>query len=160
MLKRILLVVVAIFIIIQFIRPERNIHPEPQTAGIMNMYPASEQVKGILKKACYDCHSNNTRYPWYNNIQPVAWWLNSHVRDGKGHLNYDEFLNYPPSTQLKKLKGTAKLVKGGQMPLSSYLWIHKDAKLTDQEKSAIVSWADSTAQKISTGGANVQVDTR
>jgi hypothetical protein len=141
MLKRILIVIVIILVIIQFIRPTKNVHPGTQPNSIMNKYPASAEVKGILEKTCYDCHSNNTRYPWYNNIQPVAWWLNNHIKDGKRSLNFDEFLTYPANRQAKKMKQVIDEVKEGEMPLSSYTIIHKDAKLTDPEKQALLGWA-------------------
>ncbi|MDB5195938.1 MAG: hypothetical protein JWP88_308 [Flaviaesturariibacter sp.] len=146
--KRILLVLLAIFIIIQFIRPAKNIHPGVQAASILNKYPASPQVQGILQKACNDCHSNNTKYPWYNNIQPVTWWLNDHVEEGKRKLNFDEFLNYSPKKQAKKLDETIELVKKGEMPLDSYTWIHKDAILTQEEKVTLAAWADGVQKAI------------
>lgn len=139
--KRILIALLVIFILIQFVRPNTNVHPGVQPNSILNKYPASPQVTGILQKACYDCHSNNTRYPWYNHIQPVAWWMNDHVKDGKKELNFDEFLTYTAKRQSKKMDETQEMVKEGKMPLNSYTWIHKDAKLTQEEKNALLNWA-------------------
>jgi uncharacterized membrane protein len=147
-IKRILIVLLVVLIVIQFIRPAKNIHPGAQAASITNKYPASPQVQNILQKACYDCHSNNTKYPWYNTIQPVAWWLNNHVEEGKRKLNFDEFLNYTAKKQAKKLDETVELVKKGAMPLDSYTWIHKDAILTKEEKEALARWADSSEKSI------------
>jgi hypothetical protein len=140
MLRRILLGLLAIFILMQFFRPQKNIHPGPQPASIAR-YGVPAPVQSILEKACNDCHSNNTKYPWYNNIQPAAWFLNQHVKDGKRHLNFDEFANYPLKKQQKKLDETEELVREDHMPLSSYLWIHKEAKLTPEEKKALTDWA-------------------
>jgi hypothetical protein len=131
-------------IIIQFFRPKKNISEGPQPNNIATAYPVPENVKAILAKACNDCHSNNTRYPWYNNIQPVAWWLNDHVQEGKRELNFDEFTTYRLRKQYARFEQTKKLVDKGAMPLDSYTWIHKDAILTDQEKQALFSWADSS----------------
>ncbi|TCZ73501.1 heme-binding domain-containing protein [Flaviaesturariibacter aridisoli] len=139
--KRILLIIAAILVIIQFIRPERNLHPGTQTASIGRAYPVPAPVQGILEKACYDCHSNNTRYPWYSNIQPVGWWLERHVNEGKRGLNFDEFAGYTHRRQSKKMKEAAEQVEKGEMPLDSYTWIHKDAVLTAQERSTLIAWA-------------------
>ena len=141
MIKRILFVLVAVLVIIQFIRPEHNSHPGQQTAALSLHYPLPAPVQGILAKACNDCHSNNTRYPWYSNIQPVGWWLQHHVNDGKRKLNFDEFSSYSHRKQAKKMEETAELVEKGAMPLDSYTWIHNDAKLTQEERSALIAWA-------------------
>jgi hypothetical protein len=141
MVKRILMALLIIFVLIQFIRPQKNIHPDGQPNSILSKYPASPEVKSILEKACFDCHSNNTRYPWYNNIQPVAWWLNNHINDGKRALNFDEFLSYTPKKQFKKIGKAVDEVKEGGMPLPSYTIIHTDAKLSAAEKQAFAAWA-------------------
>lgn len=104
----------------------------------------------ILDKACYDCHSNNTRYPWYANVQPVAWWLNSHVEEGKGEINFDEFLTYPAKKARHKMEEVNEMVKEGEMPLNSYTWVHKEAVLSQSEKLAIANWAVSTMKVIET----------
>ena len=130
-------------IIIQFFRPEKNIHPVEQPNSISKKFAVSADVKTILDKACMDCHSNNTRYPWYNNIQPVAWWLNNHVKDAKRELNFDEYINRRPRFQYRRMEQTIELVKEKEMPLDSYTWIHKDAILTDVEKTKLYDWAKS-----------------
>ncbi len=130
-------------IVIQFFRPEKNIHPGDQPNAIEKKFTVPGEVKTILDKACNDCHSNNTRYPWYNNIQPVAWWLADHVKDGKGELNFDEFTTRRPRFQYRRMEQTIDLVKEEEMPLDSYTWTHKDAVLTDEEKNKIYDWAKS-----------------
>ncbi|RYD95522.1 MAG: cytochrome C [Sphingobacteriales bacterium] len=141
MAKRIFFGLLIVLVVIQFIRPERNTHPGRQATALGLQYPVPEQVGTILQKACNDCHSNNTRYPWYSNIQPVGWWLQHHVNEGKGKLNFDAFTSYSRRRQAKKMDETAELVEKGAMPLDSYTWIHKDAKLTATERSALVAWA-------------------
>lgn len=132
-----------ILVVIQFFRPRKNIHAGDQPNAISKKYPVSADVKIILDKACMDCHSNNTRYPWYNNIQPVAWWLNNHVIDGKKELNFDEYINKRPRFQYRRMEQTIDLVKKGEMPLNSYTWTHKDAILSDEEKAKLFDWAQS-----------------
>jgi hypothetical protein len=148
MLKKILLVLLVILIIIQFIHPVRNISTGDQANNIARVYNVPDDVKKILAKACMDCHSNNTRYPWYFKIQPVDWWLTHHINEGKKELNFDEYTNRSIRYQYNKLEETQKQVKEGEMPLDSYTWIHKDAILTDQEKSTLTSWAESIRNEI------------
>ena len=136
-------VLLAALIAIQFIHPKKNKSAGPQANYIGNVYPIPEDVKSILARACNDCHSNNTRYPWYSHIQPVHWWLNKNIVDGKKHINYDEYTNRPLRYQYHKLEETIEMVKEGEMPLDSYTWTHKDAKLTDEEKAKITGWAQS-----------------
>lgn len=134
---------------IQFFHPDKNISVEPSSNNIAMLYPVPKDVKDILMKACNDCHSNNTRYPWYNNIQPVAWWLNDHVKDGKRHLNFDEFATYRISRQFKKLEECIDEVKESNMPLLSYKWAHKDARLTQEEKLLFTNWCEMLRDSIS-----------
>lgn len=143
MIKKILLVLLAALIVIQFIHPKKNKSEGPQSNYIGNNFNIPEDVKTILAKACNDCHSNNTRYPWYANLQPVHWWLEKHIKDGKKHVNYDEYINRPLRYQYHKMEETIEMVKEGEMPLNSYTWTHKDAKLTIEEKSKITGWAQS-----------------
>lgn len=141
MWKKILLVLSIIFIMIQFYRPERNLSGQPQPNDISQVYAVPENVQTVLNKACYDCHSNNTRYPWYAEIQPVRYWLDDHIKEGKGELNFNEFKTYAARRQYIKLERCIKEVKDGEMPLSSYTLIHTDAKLTDTEKHSLLTWA-------------------
>jgi DNA replicative helicase MCM subunit Mcm2 (Cdc46/Mcm family) len=143
MFKKIMLVLLAALIVIQFIHPKKNKAEGPQPNYIGNVYAIPGDVKTILAKACNDCHSNNTTYPWYANFQPIHWWLEKHVKDGKKHINYDEYTNRPLRYQYHKMEETIEMVKEGEMPLNSYTWTHKDAKLTAEEKAKITGWAQS-----------------
>jgi len=147
-MKKLLLLLLIVLVVIQFIRPAENHSGKLSKNDITLHYTVPDTVLAILKTSCYDCHSNNTRYPWYNRVQPVAWWLSSHVKDGKRELNFSEFASYPLAKQAKKLKNTVKQIKGGGMPLNSYLWIHKDAKLEEGQKDTLIQWANSLQQTI------------
>jgi hypothetical protein len=135
---------------IQFFHPKKNIHEGDQPNTISKKYSVSADVKIILDKACMDCHSNNTRYPWYNNIQPVAWWLNDHIIDGKKELNFDEYTDKRPRFQYRRMEQTIDLVKKREMPLDSYTWIHKDAILSEEEKTKLFNWAQSVMDTLKT----------
>jgi hypothetical protein len=130
-------------IIIQFFHPARNISKDDQPNNISKIHEIPSDVKLILEKACFDCHSNNTRYRWYFNIQPVDWWLTNHIKNGKNGLNFDEFTNKSLRFQYNRLGDVAEEVKKNDMPLDSYTWIHKDAILTDIEKKALINWVQS-----------------
>lgn len=139
--KKLLIVLLVVFVVAQAFRPEKN-NSNDTSKDISNSYVVPENVKTILAKACNDCHSNNTRYPWYAEIQPVAWWINDHVKDGKKHLNFNEFDGYRIARQYKKLEECIEEVKDGEMPLTSYTIIHKDAKLSDDEKQILFTWCE------------------
>jgi len=143
MFKKVLLGLLILFVLIQFYRPKRNIAAQPQPEDITNAYAVPAQVNNILERSCYDCHSNNTHYPWYAEVQPVRWWLDDHVEEGKRELNFNAFKSYAPRRQYIKLEETIELVKEGEMPLSSYTLIHSDAKLNDAEKQTLYKWAQS-----------------
>jgi hypothetical protein len=138
-LKKIGIVVLVILALMQFYRPAKN-DSNKMDNDISKSYAVSEDVKTILAKACNDCHSNNTVYPWYANIQPVNWWLNDHIKDGKKHMNFNEFNSYRIARQYKKMEECMKEVKDGEMPLESYTLIHKEAILTDAEKQKLYDW--------------------
>jgi len=148
MKRRILIITIGFLIIIQLIRPERNISPAASPNDISTKYVVPANVKQVLDRACDDCHSNNTNYPWYSNIQPVGWWLQHHVNEGKRELNFNEFAGYPLKKQDHKLEELIKTVKEGEMPLTSYTWIHDNAKLSEQDKQLLLSWAQEIRKKI------------
>lgn len=147
-LKKILLALLIVFIAIQFIQPARNSGAQLSPANITKQFNVSPNVESVLKIACYDCHSNNTRYPWYANIQPMGWLLADHIKEGKAELNFDEFGSYSKRRQLSKLKSIAGSVKDGSMPIESYTWMHTDAKLSADEKALIIDWATGTRDSI------------
>jgi hypothetical protein len=115
-----------------------------QPNDIFTKYPASVEVQAIAKKACYDCHSNNTVYPWYANVQPLAWWINDHVKEGKGEFNFSEFNTYSPKRARHKLEEVGEQINEHEMPLSSYTLIHKEARLTPAEQKLLMDWTKNT----------------
>lgn len=140
MFKKILLALLVVLIVLQAFRPEKNTSGNKQN-DISTLYPVPENVEQILVKACNDCHSNSTVYPWYAEVQPIAWWLDDHVKDGKKHLNFNEFASYRLAKQFHKLEEVFDEVKGGEMPLESYTVVHGDAKLTTEERNILLNWS-------------------
>jgi len=147
MLKKILLGLLVVLIAIQFIKPNKNLSGIVEK-DISSLYPMSDSVKVIVNKACADCHSNKTVYPWYASIQPVGFWLANHVNDGKRHFNFNDFAGYSIGKQNHKLEEVIEQVKEDEMPLVSYTIIHKEAKLTDAEKTILIQWCQNIIDTI------------
>lgn len=144
-MKRVKIIILVLFIIIiaiQFIQPARNQSGQVNQNSITKIYSVPKKVQMILSVACYDCHSNNTRYPWYANIQPGSWWMASHIKEGKNGLNFDEFASYSNRLQQSKLKSIVNSINNGTMPLSSYTLIHKEAILSREDKMSIKNWVN------------------
>lgn len=135
--------VASALLVIQFFRPEKNRETTPSPHHISTAFAIPDDVNLILKKACNDCHSNHSEYPWYFNFQPVGIWINGHIKDGKQHLNFSEYTNKRLRYQYHKMEEVIEMVKDGEMPLESYTWTHKDARLTDEEKNKLINWAQS-----------------
>ena len=148
-IKKTLLVALIVFIAIQFVRPARNESGQPSPADISKIYPVPAIVHAILKTSCYDCHSNNTNYPWYSNVQPVGWWLASHIKEGKAELNFSEFGQYSIRRQRSKLFAIAKSIEDGTMPLPSYTLVHSNSRLTAHEKATLINWANKAKDRLS-----------
>lgn len=128
------------FVGIQFVPTKRNQSDNISASDIMIVYNVPEQIEKKIKVSCYDCHSNNTQYPWYNKIQPVAWFLEGHIKKAKEELNFSEFGDYSKRRQKNKLKSIINRIRDNEMPLPSYTLMHKDAVLSESEKSELENW--------------------
>lgn len=140
--KRIMMILLLVFIGIQFVPTELNTSNEILETDFTNTFVVPEQIQNILEVSCYDCHSNNTKYPWYNKIQPIRWILEDHINEGKEELNFSEFGSYSKRRMKSKLKSIISQIDDNEMPLSSYTIIHRDAKLTDVEKQQVIEWVN------------------
>jgi hypothetical protein len=137
---KILLAVLILFIVIQLIPRERN---ESGNVGndITKVYQVPDNVQAIFKRSCYDCHSNHTNYPWYAQIQPFRYLLDNHIKEGKAELNFNDFGTYSKRKQRSKLRAIGNSMTEGTMPISSYLFLHHDARLSSQDKSLVITWS-------------------
>jgi hypothetical protein len=147
--KKILLAVGIVLIIIQFIQPAHNTSVQILATDISKTVSISDSVKTLLKITCYDCHSNNTTYPWYSNIQPRGWLMAYHIKQAKSQLNFSEFSTYSQRRQLSKLDGIANSIKDDIMPLKSYKIMHKSAQLSPDEKLLLINWAQKIIDSLS-----------
>ena len=138
--KKIILGLAVILIGIQFFQPLRNQSDEVPATHIEKVYSVPQNVNAILAQSCYDCHSNNTSYPWYSRIQPGAWYLAEHIKKGKEELNFSEFGEYSARKQRSKLRAMSGQIKDGEMPLSSYTLIHRNAILSEEDKQILMKW--------------------
>jgi hypothetical protein len=145
-IKKILLVILIVFIAIQFIQPERNYSGQVLPTDISNIYIIPENVHILLKNACYDCHSNNTDYPFHCFIQPIRWEIERDIKNGKEKLNFSEFGSYSPRRRISKWVDIEKRIKDGTMPLSSYKLMHKKARLNKEEKELLINWIEKIIQ--------------
>ena len=149
MKQKILFSLLALLVVIQFIKPKRNLSGD-DTYSVATKYPVPENVHQILKVACNDCHSNKTEYPWYAKWQPSVWFLNSHVKGGKGELNFSHFTQMPVAVQNKKFDEIIENVEEKKMPIGSYTWfgLHPEAKLTDEQRATLTGWAQANMHSL------------
>jgi hypothetical protein len=150
MKKKIFYALLFIIVATQLIRIHKNDGNLDVSTDISQVIQTPADIQKTLLVACYDCHSNKTNYPWYSNIQPLGWWLNHHVEEGVEHLNFSEFGDYTRERQAHKLEEIVEEVKEHEMPLSSYLIMHSEAKLTEEQTAALVSWAEKASASLST----------
>ncbi len=142
--RKILIIGLVIFLLMQCYQPARNKdNGEILPSHITRLYHVPDSVQVILAATCYDCHSNNTKYPWYSYIQPARFIMERHIRNGKKDLNFSEFGNYSKRRQESKLESIIKQVRSGDMPLTSYTRLHKNSKLTSKQKETVINWIDS-----------------
>ena len=142
--KKIIVFLLVVFVAMQFYRPEKNQAQGDHTALFLTETNPPKDVKLILEQTCYDCHSNHTEYPWYNNVAPVSYWMADHVKDGKKHLNFSDWKNYSVKKKDHKLEEVIEMIGEGEMPLKEYTWTHDEAKLTETQRNAIIEWAKRT----------------
>ncbi|MBS4028242.1 MAG: heme-binding domain-containing protein [Ignavibacteriales bacterium] len=142
MLKKIILTLAIIFLLIQLYRPERT-NPVVEGKAIQ----APEHIALVLKRACYDCHSNETAWPWYSNIAPISYFTIDHVNNGRKELNFSEWETYKPKRKAHKLEEMVEMVRERIMPLPSYLLAHKEAELSDEDIRVIITWAEEERSK-------------
>lgn len=142
-LKRLFLIGFVLFLLLQCYQPARNSDGgQVLPIHITKLYDVPVEVQSILQTSCYDCHSNNTNYPWYSYLQPSRMLMEWDIENGKKNLNFSEFGNYSKRKQENKLKSIAKQVNKGEMPLPIYTLIHRNAILTTVQKEAISNWID------------------
>ena len=144
--KYLLYALVAFLVIAQFFRIDKT-NPESDPADdFIVLNNPSPEMANLIKAACYDCHSNETKYPWYTNVAPISWWIKGHINHAKEHLNFSEWAAYDAKKADHKLEECVEWAGDGRMPLKSYVWMHKEAKMTDAQRKEMVDWFESLRQ--------------
>jgi Haem-binding domain len=147
-LKIVLLVLFVIFLAAQFFRPDRTTAPIVQAETLEATVAVPENVAVVLKRSCNDCHTNETRYPWYSEVVPASWLLADHINEGRQKLNFSVWNTYDNTKKRRKMDQICDQITDGEMPQYQYLWIHRDAHLTDEDKKVLCDWTEAERAKI------------
>lgn len=139
-MKKIIVIVLIAFIMIQFFPIDKTNPPATPGMDFLRIKDTPPEIAKIISTSCYDCHSNETKYPWYSSIAPSSWFLKNHVVEGRKHLNFSTFAVYEPKRQAHKLEECIEMIEKKEMPLESYYIGHQDAKLTDQQRLELVTY--------------------
>jgi hypothetical protein len=138
----------AIFVALQFIRPARTNPPIDESRTIQAYAYITPEVANILDRSCNDCHSHQTRWPWYTNVAPVSWFVVNHVNVGRREMNFSDWAQYSRDEQEHLLKKICREVKRGEMPMRSYLRLHHEAKLSSEDVKALCDWASAETERL------------
>jgi hypothetical protein len=136
-MKRMLVIFIAILVIMQFIRIDTTTKTTDNSMDFIALSGADANIAGMIRTACYDCHSHKTTYPWYSQVAPVSWWIGNHVNEGREHLNFSTWNQYDAEKQKHKLEECVEMIKEGEMPMKSFTWLHPEARLSDEQKQAL-----------------------
>ena|ERR1041385_667860 len=141
-------------VVLQFIHPVALSPPAASGRDLLSTNPPPENITGMLRGACYDCHSDETKWPWYNRVAPVSWWLASHVNDARRRLNFSAWPHDDPQRAARKWSNVSDEISSGSMPLRSYTWMHSAARLTAEQRAEFAGWAEKEAERLrALGGA-------
>ena len=155
-LKIIAIVLVVMFVLAQFVRPDLS---RPSVVPGQELEATTEvpqHIAAILKRSCSDCHTHYTILPWYSRITPVSWWLKDHVEHGREHLNFSVWNTYNKDRKVRRLEEICEQVESREMPLPSYTWAHWDAPLSDEEITSICDWTKAETARLEAGEAAPQ----
>jgi hypothetical protein len=141
-IKLALILLIVAFVVIQFFRPERTSSEVYEENHVTKKLNVPDNVHQILKRSCFDCHSNHTSWPWYSNVAPVSWLVAKDVRNGRTKMNFSEWGKIPVSKQEARLESICEEIREGEMPLKEYLYLHPEAKLSPQEKDILCGWVE------------------
>lgn len=141
-MKKAAIIILILGIGIQFIPVPKNQTEKVSEADFLQTMEAPIPIQNMIKASCYDCHSNNTNYPWYGRVRPFAWLLQQHIDEGKDELNFSTFQEYSGRMQREKIRSMISQISDGEMPLKEYLWMHPEAELTNDEKEQLIEYLE------------------
>jgi hypothetical protein len=153
-LKRALLALLILFVVAQVIRPSMTNPPVDESRTLRATAQIPPETYAIMERACNDCHSNKTEWPWYSQVAPVSWYLSRHVAQGRRELNLSDWARFDNKRATRKLDEICEQVKTGEMPLKSYLLIHPSSKLSDADRQALCNWTEQERARLATLSTN------
>ena len=139
-MKKILIIIIVAFVLIQFFPIDKNNPVVTPKMDFLKIKNTPEKTANLIRNSCYDCHSNESKYPWYSNVQPFAWFLENHIEEGRKELNFSTFATYEKKRQVKKLQEAIEKIEKGEMPLDSYVILHPEAKLSEADKKEMIEY--------------------
>ncbi|MCF8237083.1 MAG: heme-binding domain-containing protein [Saprospiraceae bacterium] len=142
-LKWALYILAALLVLIQFYQPD--ITPRTTDTANSDLLRTIPGAPSYLRGACYDCHSNESKLPWYGYVNPVGILVRNHIIEARKHLNFSVIQDYPTEKKVKKLNECAEEIRDGEMPLQSYTWMHHDAQLSDEQRNELSHWFETAA---------------
>lgn len=151
LLKRLALGLLIVFAGIQLFRPDRTNPPVNAAQTVQAAASVPPGVDAILRRSCYDCHSNETRWPWYSAVAPMAFGVVDHVTEGRAELNFSAWGAYPRQKRSGLLEKMCEEVREGKMPLKQYLWLHRDATLSEADWKSVCDWSADEADRLAAG---------
>ena len=155
-LKWALIIAAVAFVAGQFVRPAQTNPPVDPNRALETIVHVPPHVAATLQRACKDCHSNETHWPWYASVAPTSWFVIDHVNHGRRHLNFSEWNRGPgkePQDSIDRLRAMCREVQSGAMPLDSYLWIHWGAKLSADDVRRLCEWTEEERSRLSAAQA-------
>jgi len=158
LIKILFIILIIAFIVIQFFRPDRTSTETYGENHITKKMNVPDNVQQILKRSCFDCHSDHTKWPWYTNIAPASWLVAKDVRNGRTKMNFSEWGKIPESKREARLEAICDNINEGEMPLKEYLLLHGDAKLSQQDKDVLCKWVEAELKKIEDSGDTDEKD--
>ena len=139
-MKKFSVILLVAFILIQFFPIDKNNPAPTPQMDFLTIKNTPETTANLIRNGCYDCHSNETKYLWYSNVQPIAWFLQDHIEEGRKELNFSTFATYEPKRQAHKLAEAIEQIEKGEMPLDSYIIAHSEAKFSEAQKQEVIQY--------------------
>ena len=151
LLKRIVLGLAIVFAGMQFFRPDRTNPPVDAAQTVRATAAVPPAVESVLRRSCFDCHSSETRWPWYTGVAPMSWGVANHVKEGRAEFNLSNWGTYPARKRIAVLEKMCDEVREGKMPLREYLWLHRDATLSEADWKSVCDWSVDEADRLAAG---------
>lgn len=147
-MKKILIALLVVLVVLQFFQIDKTNPAVDESKDFLKTQNTPEEIASIIKTSCYDCHSNESKYPWYSNVQPAGWFLKDHIDEGRRELNFSTFTDYELKRQDHKLEECIEYIEKDEMPLGSYTLVHREAALTEAQKNTLIEYFKSVRTKL------------